>query len=180
MNSETLQKLKYPIGKFEWVVNLPISEVKTHINTIRHFPVELEQVLDSCKEELLQKKYRPEGWTIAQVVHHLADSHAHSYLRFKHAVLEDTPHIKDYTEADWANLPDAATSDLKPSLMLIKGIHMRWSLFLDHLKEEDFKKVYFHPERNKNYPLDTTTALYAWHCNHHLAHINNTIRHPYE
>ena len=127
----------------------------------------------------MRHRYRPNGWTIAQVIHHLADSHMHSYLRFKHAILEDTPSIKNYEEAKWANLPDASTIEIDYSLNLIKALHFRWVFFLKELKFKDYKKSYFHRERNKYYPLDTTLLIYAWHCDHHLAHIKNAIKKGY-
>ncbi len=175
-----LDQLKYPIGKFEWVVGLSQEALKKQIQTLRSFPKELTEMVTPISDDMLQKRYRPDGWTIAQVVHHIADSHSHSYLRCKHAILEDTPDIKDYNEDDWANLTDGSSIDIQPSLLMIQGIHLRWVLFLELLKEADFKKTYFHPQRGKHYPLDTTTALYAWHCKHHLAHIKNTLLQPYE
>lgn len=180
MNSSALEALKYPIGKFEWVEDLPHSEINKSIDIIKKFPEELIHALNSYTDDLLQKRYRPEGWTIAQLVHHMADSHTHSYVRFKHAVLEETPHIKDYSEVDWASLPDASSNYLEPSLLMLRGIHLRWSLFLEQLSTADFKKFYYHPNRKKNYPIDTATALYAWHCKHHLAHVVNALDQPYQ
>jgi hypothetical protein len=103
----------------------------------------------------------------------------HSYLRFKHALLENTPSIKDYEESQWAKLQDASSTEIDYSLNLITALHYRWTLFLRSLTQDDFKKSYFHPERNKNYPLDATLLIYSWHCKHHLAHIKNAIKKGY-
>ena len=115
----------------------------------------------------------------SSVIHHIADSHMHSYLRFKHAILEDTPSIKNYEEDKWANLFDASTTEIDYSLNLIKALHNRWVLFLKNFTPEDFKKSYYHRARNKYYPLDTTLHIYTWLCDHHLAHIKNAIKKGY-
>ena len=179
MKEESLEKLRYPIGKFDWDSDLSPKTLKEAIVKIEIFPLNLTKTVSSLDVKTLKHRYRPNGWTIAQVIHHLADSHMHSYLRFKHAILEDTPSIKDYEEAKWANLPDASTIEIDYSLNLIKALHFRWVYFLKELKFKDYKKSYFHRERNKYYPLDTTLLIYAWHCDHHLAHIKNAIKKGY-
>ena len=103
----------------------------------------------------------------------------HSYLRFKHAILETTPSIKDYQEAHWAELPDASETDLSYSLDLLTALHKRWTIFLNTLSEKDLSKTYYHPEREKYYPLNTTILIYAWHGEHHLAHIENAKKKGY-
>ena len=103
----------------------------------------------------------------------------HSYLRFKHAILETTPSIKDYQEAHWAELPDASETDLSYSLDLLTALHKRWTIFLNTLSEKDLSKTYYHPERKKYYPLNTTILIYAWHGEHNLAHIENAKKKGY-
>ena len=179
MKEKSLERLRYPIGKFDWDSELNPKTLEEAIIKIEIFPLNLTQTVSSLADKTLRHRYRPNGWTIAQVIHHLADSHMHSYLRFKHAILEDTPSIKDYEEAKWANLPDASTIEIDYSLNLIKALHFRWVFFLKELKFKDYKKCYFHRERNKYYPLDTTLLIYAWHCDHHLAHIKNAIKKGY-
>jgi uncharacterized damage-inducible protein DinB len=179
MNKNDLFKLTYPIGKFEWTKNPTKAEIKKGITKLEEFPEKLRKAVADIPEEVLQNRYRPEGWTIAQVVHHLADSHMHSYLRFKHAILEDTPSIKDYQEANWAELPDATNTDLSYSLDLISALHKRWTLFLNSFSEIELSKKYLHPEREKHYPLNTTILIYAWHGEHHLAHIKNAKKKGY-
>lgn len=176
MKNDLLEQLKYPIGKFDWETERSAEVLAASIDKIESLPAELEKLVVPLPTAVLKKRYRPEGWTIAQVVHHLADSHMHSYLRFKHALLEKKPSIKDYQEAEWAKLPDASNIQIDYSLHLIKALHYRWVLLLKSLKPVDFQRSYFHPERNKEYPLDITLMIYAWHGVHHLAHIKNAIK----
>jgi len=171
-----IEKLKYPIGKFQWIENPSQIQLEKALEVLASFPYELDEIISGLSEKNLLKQYRQGGWTIAQVVHHLADSHMHCYLRMKHAVLEDKPIIKDYTEAEWANTKDGSSTEISFSLDLLKALHKRWVYFLNGLKNEEWKRSYYHPERAKYYPLNTTVLLYAWHCKHHLAHIQKALR----
>jgi len=120
----------------------------------------------------LQTPYRPEGWTVQQLVHHIADSHMNAYIRFKLALTENKPIVKPYDEKLWAELPDSKLVDVSVSLDLIKSLHKRWTILLKQLTEEELEKEYLHPESGmKN--LKETICHYAWHCNHHLAHITS-------
>jgi len=179
MNPSALEQLQYPIGKFVWDTDPTVEIIQEGISTIKNFPKKLNKVVSTLDTPTLLNRYRPEGWTIAQVVHHVADSHMHSYLRFKHALLEDFPSIKDYQEVQWAELPDAKNHQIDYSLDIISALHKRWVIFLEGMSKEDFKRSYFHPERQKKYPLDVTLLIYAWHCEHHLAHIKNAIETGY-
>lgn len=170
------EKLKYPIGKFQWNAHPSAQEIESGIKILETFPQKLRTILSNLSKQALVKHYRPGGWNIAQIVHHLADSHMHCYLRLKHAVLEDTPSIKDYNEADWANLPDASSTVIEPSVALLEALHPKWCLFLRSLNESQYVRAYFHPERNKKYPLGTTILVYAWHCKHHLEHIKIALK----
>src|SRR6056300_671717 len=165
------EELKFPIGKFKWIDEPNSTQIKAALLILSNFPQQLEAALTGRNEKDFLKQYRPGGWNVAQLVHHLADSHLHCYLRIKHAVLEIQPNIKDYNEADWATLPDATSSEVSYSLELLSALHKRWIVFLKQLDTEQLKRSYFHPERNKFYPVDTTILLYAWHCEHHLEHI---------
>ncbi|MEK9614191.1 MAG: putative metal-dependent hydrolase [Flavobacteriaceae bacterium] len=171
--------LNYPIGKYEWNDRPDDEDIKKAINLLETFPSILKETISTLSPETLMNKYRPKGWSIAQVVHHLCDSHMHCYLRMKHALLEDVPSIKDYNQADWAELPDASQTDLNVSLQLLSALHKRWTLFLNSLSKEDLTKSYFHPERAKQYPIGTAIMIYAWHSEHHLAHIQNAIQRGY-
>ncbi len=112
------------------------------------------------------------GWTVRQVVHHLPDSHINSYVRFRLALTEDSPTIKPYAESQWAELPDARTSPAEPSLILLDGLHRRFTALLRSLTPDDFAKTFRHPELGE-VRLDWTLGLYAWHSRHHVAHIAN-------
>jgi len=146
---------------------------------LRSFPDQLLDVVAGLDNISLSYTYRPGGWNIQQLVHHLADSHMHSYLRFKHAILEDVPSIKDYKEADWAMLEDASHEEISCSIDLLTALHKRWTFFLNSCSEAQLSRAYFHPERDKHYPLHSTILLYAWHGVHHIAHIENAKKKGY-
>ena len=167
-----LDLLRYPKGKFEWPAAQPsIEDRNKALSILKDFPKLLKEEVSSLNESQLQTPYREGGWTVAQVVHHLADSHSHAYLRCKHALLEDTPKIKGYTETDWAEQEDATSSDLSPSLSIIEGIHHRWVSFFNKLSTTQMERTYFHPEGSKEYPLYVVLAIYSWHSKDHLEHI---------
>jgi hypothetical protein len=158
-----LEALKYPIGKFKWPENISRGDIKEWIHTIREFPEMITEAVKNLNSQQLDSSYRPEGWTVRQVVHHTADSHLNAYCRFRLALTEENPTIKPYFEALWASLPDASKQDIASSLELIKGLHERWVFLLESMSEEDFGRTFFHP--------DSCLALYSWHCRHHTAHI---------
>ena len=167
-----LDLLRFPTGKFVWPAAQPSLEDKSKaLSILKDFPKLLKEEVSSLNENQLRTPYREGGWTVAQVVHHLADSHSHAYLRCKHALLEDTPKIKDYTESDWAKLDDASASDVSPSLSIIDGIHHRWVSFFSKLSSSQMERTYYHPEGSKEYPLYVVLAIYSWHSMHHLEHI---------
>ena len=167
-----LDLLRYPTGKFVWpTAQLSLKDKSKALSILKDFPKLLKEEVNSLNENQLRTPYREGGWTVAQVVHHLADSHSHAYLRCKHALLEDTPKIKDYTESDWAKLDDASASDVSPSLSIIDGIHHRWVSFFSKLSSSQMERTYYHPEGSKEYPLYVVLAIYSWHSMHHLEHI---------
>ena len=120
-------------------------------------------------------RYRPGGWTIKQVVHHCADSHMQAYIRIKLAFTEVLPAINPYNEAQWAQLFDGNNDSVAASMLIIKGLHHRWCTFLKTIPPDNLQKAYYHPANNQNVSIETAVVLYAWHCNHHLAHIENAI-----
>ena len=164
-------KLKYPIGQFEYGKNYSLDEIRRHIKTIAKLPKELKKALKKLKSGDLEKSYRKGGWTVRQIVHHIADSHINAYVRMKLAVTELTPIIKPYEQANWAETEDSKTAPVKLSLKLLVPLHHRWVMFLETLSEEDLERGYFHPELQRIIPLPEAIAHYAWHCKHHLAHI---------
>lgn len=175
MKSIDIEKLKYPIGKFSRPDDITADQINNWIDILSHFPNELANLVKTLNAEELNWRYRPDGWSIRQVVHHCADSHINSHMRFKLALTEDNPTIKPYLEGKWAELPDTS-SNIEWSLELISGLHKRWVFLLRNLTDKDLKKTFYHPEHKKSIALDETIALYAWHCKHHLEHVNQAIR----
>ena len=166
-----LQELKYPIGTFKKPETITASHIKQWIQTIQDFPELIRKLTENLSEENLEKTYRPQGWNIKQLVHHCADSHINAFIRFKLALTEENPIIKPYLEDKWAELPDTVSTPVNTSLKLIEGLHARWSIVLQSLTSEDFKRIYTHPEHGKQFTLAETIGMYDWHCRHHLEHI---------
>jgi len=170
-----LEKLKFPIGKFQKPDIISQNDLETWIATIENFPGSIKTLTENLTIEQLNWNYRPNGWCIKQVVHHCADSHINSLVRFKLALTEDIPVIKPYEEQLWAELVDGISDDILPSIKIIEGVHARWTLLLKSFGEEKLKRQFTHPANNKTSCLDETIGMYAWHCNHHLAHIEQAI-----
>lgn len=167
-----IESLKYPIGKLNFPETFINKEIKQWIVNIATFPDLLRAEVEGLNTEQLEWKYRPQGWCIRQIVHHCADSHMNSQMRFKLALTEDQPTIKPYEEALWAELPDM-DSPIEWSLNLLENLHKRWVRLLESLNEDDLKKTYVHPEHNRIFNLSQTIYLYSWHCRHHLLHVIN-------
>ena len=161
----------FPIGEFKRPDNISHEHVSTWIDKIAAFPKQLRSEVSSLTEKQLDTTYRPGGWTIRQVVHHCADSHLNSFIRIKLALTEDTPTIKPYFEHKWAELTDSKKMDVEASLRIIEGLHARWAHLLKSLTNQELKRSFFHPEHNKTIQIDEIIGFYAWHCDHHLAHI---------
>ena len=172
----TLTQLKYPIGKFEKPETITKDLLSNWISEISSFPTRLLAAVDRMTPQQLDTQYRPDGWTIRQVVHHCADSHMNSFTRLKLALTEDQPTIKPYFEERWAELPDSKSMPVEPSLKMIEGIHERWTVLLKNLRDEEYARIFIHPEHGKAFRVDENIGFYAWHCNHHLAHITETIK----
>jgi len=167
-----IEKLKYPIGRYQLEEIIDKDSINNWIKEIESLPEKLIAAVRGLNKEQLQTPYRPEGWTVQQVVHHIADSHLNSYIRFKLALTENKPIVKPYDQKLWAELADTKLVDVKVSLDLIKSLHIRWTTLLYQLTEEELEKEYLHPESGmKN--LKETICHYAWHGNHHLAHITS-------
>lgn len=168
---DELDQLKYPIGKFAVPQSITDSMLEGWIDQIRTFPRRLREELAGLNESSLDSVYRPGGWSIRQVVHHLPDSHMNAYIRFKLALTEDQPVIRPYHEDRWAELAEAKSAPVDVSLNLVESLHVRWVLVLQSLTVEDLDKVYIHPEHGKTFKLKEVIGMYAWHSDHHLAHI---------
>ena len=165
-----LDDLRYPIGPFSAPASFMPGIRTAHIHTLQTLPVHLREIVEGLSDEQLDTPYRDGGWTVRQVVHHIADSHANAFLRFKLALTEDWPTIKPYDEAAWAELADSKTLPLAASLETIDGIHARWVVLLEAMSVDDFQKGFNHPERGR-VNLGKALAMYDWHARHHLAHI---------
>jgi uncharacterized damage-inducible protein DinB len=161
---------RYPIGKFQPPPAFSPELRDNFIRQVEETPAQLNTAISGLSAAQMDHPYRDGGWTVRQVVHHLADSHMNSYMRCKLAITEDVPTIKPYDEKLWAELPDAARGDLEMSLALIEGLHQRWVIFLRSLTEAQFSCTFRHPELG-TVSLDRNLALYAWHGRHHVAHI---------
>lgn len=163
--------LRYPVGRYRPPKEITQDTRAEWIGEIERLPENLRRAVSGLSEAQLDTRYRPGGWTVRQVVHHLADSHLNSYSRFRWAVTENVPEIKTYNEADWAELPDAKTAPVQLSLSLIEALHARWALLLRSFGDAEFARKTKHPEWGE-IQLDWLLGLYAWHCRHHLAHIS--------
>ena len=170
MNDEGL---KYPIGKFVKPDVITADILKKYIAEIRTLPARLIKEVESLNDAQLDTPYRPEGWTVRQVVHHIADSHMNSYIRYKLALTEEVPTVKPYFEDRWGELADSRKMPLWPSLKIIEGIHAHWVYLIDSLGSGELEKTFYHPESQKHIRLDENLGVYAWHGNHHLAQIIN-------
>lgn len=164
-----LEDLKYPVGRFKASGDRSAAARSAQIAVLRELPARLREVVAGLDDAQLDTPYREGGWNARQVVHHLADSHAHSYMRFKLALTEDWPTIKPYDEAAWALLADNRLP-VDVSIALLDGLHARWTALLESLSDADFERGFVHPERGRT-TLAVNLAIYAWHCDHHVAHI---------
>jgi hypothetical protein len=164
--------IRYPIGKFTWTPGNTSSQRAAAIDQIATVPQNLQDAVRGLSGQQLDAPYREGGWTVRQVVHHLPDSHMNSYIRFKLALTEHEPTIKPYDEAVWANLIDAKTAPIEPSLNLLAGLHHRWVLLLRSLSEADVQRKFTHPEIG-TITVDQYISVYAWHGRHHVAHITS-------
>jgi len=176
MTNQELEQLKYPIGQFECPNNISSQHIESWISILEHFPNRLENLVKDLTDIQLDTTYRPGGWTIRQVVHHLSDSHHHSYTRFKWALTEDKPIIKAYYEDRWAELIDSKVAPIKMSLNHLKAIHFKLVYILKKLSQEDLQKCFVHPETNNEVKLNFNVGNYAWHSNHHYTHIENLLK----
>ncbi len=164
-----LDALKYPIGTFNSGQDLSAEDTRRQIAVIDELPVKLTELVGKWDDDRLDTPYRPNGWTIRQLVHHLADSHMNAYVRTKLALTEDNPTISPYDEAEWAKLSDSQL-DVAPSLVILKSLHLRWVTVLEAIPVKDLERTYFHPASNKTVSLRQVIALYAWHSEHHYQH----------
>lgn len=170
-----IEKLKFPIGKYT-PGEIKFDEMEKWIEDIDNLPEQLSEVLKNVDEEALSFTYRPEGWSIRQLIHHLADSHMNAFIRFKLALTEDNPTIKPYLEDKWATMHDVKEVSILSSQMILNGVHERLTSVLRDMSVQEFSRKYTHPEHGKSLDLAYTVGMYSWHGRHHLAHINSALK----
>jgi DinB superfamily len=161
---------RYPIGKFSFAGTIDAVQRQRWIEEIASQPIRLREAVAGLNDTQLDTPYREDGWTVRQVTHHVPDSHMNSYVRFKLALTEDNPTIKPYNEVGWANLADSKLP-VEVSLRLLEAVHERWVVLLKSLTDVDFEKTFVHPQSGKTSELARVLGLYAWHGNHHIAHV---------
>lgn len=167
-----MNDIRYPIGKFEMRMSLDDAERQELIRQIADAPAKMRAAVTGLSDMQLNTPYRPDGWTIRQVVHHVPDSHLNAYIRFKLTMTEQEPTVKTYHENLWAELHDARTSPIEQSLTLLESLHARWVTFLRSMPPADFERRFHHPDHGP-LPLNMLVALYGWHGRHHVAHITS-------
>jgi hypothetical protein len=167
-----MSDLRYPIGKFHFDGPPTEEQRKKFIDDIAQAPANLRTAVKGLSDQQLDTPYRPDGWTVRQVAHHVPDSHLNAYVRFKLALTEPEPTIKPYAEDLWAQLPDTAATPVEVSLTMLDSLHNRWVRLLNSLKPEDWKRSFRHPELGL-VSLEKNLALYAWHGRHHVTHVTS-------
>ncbi len=172
ITEQELDLLRFPTGKFVRGTKAATPErIAECVDAINAFPAKLRSEVHALDDDQLDTPYRPGGWTVRQLVHHIADSHGQTLHRFKLALTEDLPTIKPYMEALWAEHVDARTMPIEASLQIISGSHARWVVLMRAMSAADFDRAFFHPEQQREVSLAEALELYVWHSKHHLAHI---------
>jgi hypothetical protein len=163
--------LRYPIGPFTAPEAFVAEDAPVWISAIEALPLWLDAIIENLDAHQLETPYRPGGWTMVQTIHHLADSHMNAFVRLKLALTEERPVIKPYEEARWAETPEIHSVPVNVSITLLHALHRRWVAILQSLEPASWQRSYFHPEQQREVPLWEMTAMYAWHCRHHMEHL---------
>ncbi len=167
------EDLRYPIGKYYPPQDITKQVMEEWMAIIAALPTQLELAVKNLNDDQLDCPYREGGWSVRQVVHHLADSHMNAYIRFKLALTEESPTIKPYKEELWAELADSKYGTLEDSMALLKALHSRWSHVLQNITGDEWLRTFNHPENKRTYTLQFVLGLYAWHSQHHTAHVTH-------
>lgn len=170
-----LDELKYPIGKFDIPEEIDEATIESWIGQLEVFPENLRKLVENLSYDSLEWVYRPKGWSVKQVVHHLADMHMNSFLRFKRTLTEDLPEIETPDIEEWAKTADGSNEEVASSLDLLEGLHKKWVVLLRSLESRDFKKKFLHKRSGRERSLGWLLGLYAWHGDHHIAHIKQAV-----
>ncbi len=172
MPSSQLDPLRFPIGQPQLpTAPLTAAERAAYIQQLAELPAQLAATAHQVGPAQVELPYRPGGWTGRQVIHHLADTHLNLYSRFRLALTEDNPTVRPFDEAGWTELPDVATTPIALSLSLLESLHARWVGLLQHLTEAQWQRTFYHPRYHTTLTLDQGLVQYAWHGQHHLAHL---------
>lgn len=175
MNNEQTEDLRYPIGSYQAPIHIESNQIRDWIAELEALPIRLRDLVNPLSKAQLDTPYRPGGWTVRQVVHHLSDSHHNSYMRFKWALTEESPLIKVYDEKAWAELFDSRTGPIEYSLDHLKVVHKKLVFLINGLEPEQLNRTFVHPVGSVRSTLKENIGRYAWHGNHHFAHIANLI-----
>ena len=170
-----MDDLRYPIGKYSPPDTITADQIAAWIEDVKAFPAILRSTLEGLSDEQLNTPYRPEGWTVRQLVHHVSDSHLNSIIRFKWGLTEDEPKIKAYNQAEWAETEDVNQTPFEVTLAFIDALHAKWVYLLNSIEGDKWKRGILHPETGTRMALDWLLGMYAWHCKHHTAHIKGLI-----
>lgn len=173
---DPLEQLRYPVGRLPRLSG-PIdrAEREKHVAILEQLPRDVRALTERLADAQLDTRYRPGGWTVRQVVHHLPDSHMNAYVRMKLAATEDLPAVRTYEEQLWAELPEARSGPVAMSLDLLDALHRRWTSFLRALPETDLQRAFQHPQWGR-VTIEEALTMYSWHCRHHTAHIRNALQ----
>lgn len=171
IEADKMQQVRFPIGMFEFGKTYTDEDIQRLTKKIEEFPGKLKRIITGLTKEQLDATYRQDGWTIRQVIHHLADSHINAYMRFRLALTEDTPTIKPYDQEAWANLEDAKNAAPELSFELLSNLHKRWTILLKSMTPQDFERLFYHPEHQMSFALNEILGMYVWHGEHHYTHI---------
>ena len=166
-----MEHLQYPVGRYVKPDGYAPEQLQEWIKILDVLPSWMDACIENLDERQMQVPYRQGGWTIQQVVHHVADSHLNAYIRLKLALTEDNPTIKPYDEKAWAELIDTKVVPVNISVTMLHTIHRRMVAILQNMKPSDWNRTYFHPEHQRQFPIWEMVAMYAWHSRHHTAHI---------
>ena len=173
-----MDQKRYPVGKFQHTNDWTEAQIADSIAIIEEFPGKLRAIVQPLAPLHLESRYRAGGWTIRQLVHHVVDSHLNSYIRFKWVLTEDHPTIKTYDQVKWSELPDGKEGPVEMSLDFLEGLHRRWVYLLRSIQPHQWERTFVHPEMQRTFDLYWLLGLYAWHCRHHLAHVELAIHAP--
>ncbi len=177
MNDQpSIEELKYPIGKVKLPQIIEPKHIEAWLSILEETPATLKHLVRNLDEKQLDTPYREGGWTIRQVLHHLVDSHMNSYIRFKWTLTEDEPVIKAYFEERWAELEDSKGGPVDLALQALEALHKKWTYLLKGLDRDQLKRCFIHPESNGRVSLEQNIGIYAWHSQHHIAHIERLMK----